>query len=533
MTSENPELQGAKPTPSLKNGRTSSSEEKAKKKLARADIMGVLLFFPLVLLASSDGALLVGNEVLIMADLNVSVVIFGLLVGIGILSGGIFTFVFGYLSDKHPRKSLLIIGGSLWASATLLMAIAPGIEMLFVIRILATIGNGAISPVVFSLLSDMFPSEKRSNSFAWWGIASLIGGLAGGSLALAFNKIPFGDIPEQYMVDLTTEMLYIRSEWPELIILWRMPFLLAGILGLAFTVLCFFVKEPKRGARDKQLRDSLVKEELHYAYKIKREDLKYIFTRKSNFWLIFNFLDVVVSGFFIANILLYIQAEMGFGFTKPDHSLDVVSIGQALLLVLPAIGLGLFGQFYFAKVGDKKVQRGDPAGRVKVAIMGGVLHIPFFIMAFLFTPFTGTQSFFLGSLIVPDWGFWLMMPVVGIVLGIGLMFSFAIAPNWYASLIDVNLPEHRSTMIATASFLDTIGRSFGSIVGGLFISYFISTGTHYSVSLSIIWMTLIFGSISGLMWLPIYKYCNEDFVKVQQILEERGNKLRESQQQTK
>ncbi|MEX2680535.1 MAG: MFS transporter [Candidatus Sigynarchaeota archaeon] len=505
----------------VKNQDSRDDGTATKRTSVRADFLGVLLIFPLVLLASSDGALLVGNEVMIMADLNVNVVIFGFIIGLGILSGGIATFTFGYLSDKSSRKVLLLVGGTTWSCATLLMSMAPNSTVLFIIRILATIGNGAITPVVFSLLSDMFPSEKRSNSFAWWGIASLIGSLAGGSIALAFNRIPFDTIIGWDDMDLLAKMHYLQLNYPDLVSLWRMPFILTGILGLAFVGLVFLVKEPKRGARDKQLRDALSKEELHYSYKIKRSDLKYIFTRKSNFWLIFNFLDVVVSGFFIANILLYIQVEMQFSFT------DIESIAQILLMIVPAVVLGLFGQFYFAKVGDKRVERGDPAGRVKVAIMGGLLHIPFFVAAFLFSPFKGNGTFFLGSLAVPSWGFWLIMPIAGIVLGIGLMYSFAIAPNWYASLIDVNLPEHRSTMIATASFLDTIGRSFGSIMGGFFISFFDSTGTHYSISLSIIWMTLVFGGISGLMWIPIYKYCNDDFSYIQRVLEKRGNELRD------
>lgn len=505
----------------MKKNEANGIKKASRRAASRADILGVLLIFPLVLLASSDGALLVGNEVLIMADLNVNVVIFGLIIGIGILSGGIATFVFGYLSDKRSRKLLLIIGGATWSSATLLMSIAPNAEVLFSIRIIATIGNGAITPVVFSLLSDMFPSEKRSNSFAWWSIATLIGSLAGGSIALAFNRIPFDEIHGWDGMELLAKMQYLQLHYPDLVSLWRLPFVLTGVLGLVFVGLAILVKEPKRGARDKQLRDALSKEELHYSYKIKRSDLKYIFTRRSNFWLIFNFLDVVVSGFFIANILLYIQVEMQFSFT------DIESIAQILLMLVPAIVLGLFGQFYFAKKGDKRVEQGDPAGRVKVAIMGGLMHIPFFVAAFLFSPFKGNDTFFLGSLTVPSWGFWIMMPVAGVVLGIGLMYSFAIAPNWYASLIDVNLPEHRSTMIATASFLDTIGRSFGSIAGGLFINFFDSTGTHYSISMSIIWMTIVFGGISGLMWIPIYKYCNEDFANVQRILEERGRELRD------
>jgi len=261
-------------------------------KISKSDILGVLLIFPLVLLAASDGALLLGNQVLIMADLNANIIIFGLIVGLGVLSSGIFTFVFGYMADKQSRKRLLFIGGSIWSGCTLLMSFSPGVELLFMARIFATIGLGAISPVVFSLLSDMFPSEKRGNSFAWWGIASLIGGLAGGSIALAFNKIDFEFIEAATsgMSDggwakwtLDIQMQYLQDHYRDLVSLWRLPFMVTGVIGLAFTVLLVFVREPKRGARDKELRDSLAKDELRYAYKIKRSDLKYIFTRRSNF----------------------------------------------------------------------------------------------------------------------------------------------------------------------------------------------------------------------------------------------------------
>ncbi|MHA1793061.1 MAG: MFS transporter, partial [Promethearchaeota archaeon] len=501
-------------TSNMNQGTVPKAAIKTKDKSSRIQFLEIILFFPLVLLTSSDAAILTANQVLIMADLNASIVDFGWLVGIGILNQGIFTFIFGYLADKYPRKWLLISGGGIWALGVFLMLISNSVPVLYIGRIVGTTGLGAISPVTFSLLSDMFPSEKRSNSFAWWGIATLIGGLFGASLGLVFNKIPFEQIVGWDSWDLETKMDYLRVVYPGLISNWRQSYGLVSFLGLAFTLLCFFVKEPKRGAKDKQFEEILSDDELKYTYKIKRSDLKYIFTRKTNFWLIFNFLDVVVSGFFLANILLLINSEMQFDFNEAS------SLGQLALFLIPALVLGIFGQFYFAKLGDKRVKKGDPTGRVKIAIMGGILHIPFFVAAFLFAPNRASSTFFMGALKVPEWGFWLLMLVMGLILGVGLMWSFAIAPNWYASLIDVNLPEHRGTMLATAAFLDTIGRSFGSIVGGLIINYFDSSGSLFPVSMSIIWMTIIFGGISGLMWIPIYKYCNYDFAEVQRIMDE-------------
>ncbi len=224
-------------------------EEKKTRALRRADFLGVILIFPLVLLASSDGAILAGNQVLILADLNATVLFFGVVVGLGVLTSGVFTFVFGYMSDKRSRKQLLFVGGVIWAAASIFISFAPSIETMLVLRLFSTMGLGAISPVVFSLLSDMFPSEKRSNSFAWWGIATLIGGLGGGAIALAFNVIPFESIPNWEMLDLPQKMLYLQANYPSEIALWRMPFLLVGVLGFAFCALLLFVKEPKRASQ--------------------------------------------------------------------------------------------------------------------------------------------------------------------------------------------------------------------------------------------------------------------------------------------
>ncbi|MHA1681887.1 MAG: MFS transporter [Promethearchaeota archaeon] len=481
--------------------------------------LGLLLFFPLVILSSSDGAILASNQVLIMADMEMSVTMFGWLVGIGVLFQGVFTFIFGYLADKYPRKWLLVIGGTAWTISLFIMLSSPTVPILFVARMIGTVGLGAVSPVVFSLLSDMFPSEKRSKSFAWWGIATMVGGLLGAGLGLAFNTIPFEDIPNWDVMSIVDKMIYLKTHYDAMVSNWRLSYELVAILAIVFVVLCVLVKEPKRGSKDAQFRDILADDDLKYTYKIKRGDLKYIFTRRSNFWLIFNFLDVVVSGFFIANIVLFINEELQFDFGSAE------SIGQLAIFILPAIGLGLFGQFFFARMGDKRVKRGDPAGRVKIAILGGVLHIPFFVAAMLFAPNKPNSTFFFGTLAVPAWGFWILMLFFGIILGFGLMFSFAIAPNWYASLIDVNLPEHRGTMLATAAFLDTIGRSFGAIVGGMLISFFDSSGTSYAISTSILWMTVVFGGISALMWLPIYKYCNKDFGDIQRILSDRAREL--------
>ena len=78
-------------------------------------------------------------------------------------------------------------------------------------------------------------------------------------------------------------------------------------------------------------------------------------------------------------------------------------------------------------------------------------------------------------------------------IGLGLAASFGGTPNWYASLIDGNLPEHRGTMISVASLADTVGRSIGVAVGGAICTYLINRNVLAPYGTTMLYMVTIFG----------------------------------------
>ena len=86
-------------------------------------------------------------------------------------------------------------------------------------------------------------------------------------------------------------------------------------------------------------------------------------------------------------------------------------------------------------------------------------------------------------------------------------------------MIDVNFPENRGTMIAIASFIDTIGRAIGAIIGGFVV---VLTG---SFSSTIIWTMLIFGIISIGFWIPLFFTAQKDFNNVNEIMKERAREM--------
>ncbi|MHA1340697.1 MAG: MFS transporter [Promethearchaeota archaeon] len=514
---------------SKRKKRDKASNKSFKEKLNI--VIPVLLFLPLLLFISGDGGIFLANEVLIIVDFRLNeFALIGAIVGLGQIIRAVSTMVFGYIADKYKRKWALISGGLIWAFGMFICGIAPSPYWLLFGRSIASLGAGSSAPLSISLLSDIFPSKERGKSFAWWGLATTFGGLAGGSIALSFNRINYDFTNET--ISLQERIQYITEHYANnpdpaissLISYWRYPFYLMAIIGFITSILILLVKEPKRGIAEEELHDILIDDNIDYSknYTIKLSDLKIIYKRKSNFWLIINFVDTIFSGLLLGFIFVWIL-ELGI---KIDNITSQLPLLVPFLLIV--IVFILWGQFWFAKKGDDMVKKGDYSGRVKVAIFCGIAHIPFLIAAVLFYPDLATFTFFKGRLDlsnnVPMFIF--IFIIMALILGLGLGIEFGVGPAWYASMIDVNLPEHRGSMIAAASFMDAIGRGLGAWIGALIIDWFKGPmGSIKPVSDTIAFTTLTFGILSGVLWLPILKYAKHDFKEVHDIIEERAKRL--------
>ena len=91
-------------------------KDRSKKKSEKLPLLKrpgfqVVLFLPLIVLMAGDLGVLVANEAMIVVNLGITAGQIGYVIGIQYAVNGVFTFLFGYLSDKFSRKKLLIIGG--------------------------------------------------------------------------------------------------------------------------------------------------------------------------------------------------------------------------------------------------------------------------------------------------------------------------------------------------------------------------------------------------------------------------------------
>ena len=137
--------------------------------------------------------------------------------------------IFGTLGDRRGRPRLLALGVGLWSAATALGGLARNFAGLFAARATVGVGEAAYGTIAPALLADYFPREKRGRVFAVFFAAIPIGSAAGYVLGGLMDQ-KFG---------------------------WRAAFFVAGIPGLLLALLCLGLKDPPRGAQDRELGDEL------------------------------------------------------------------------------------------------------------------------------------------------------------------------------------------------------------------------------------------------------------------------------------
>lgn len=160
----------------------------------------------------------------VKAEFNLSDTFLGLLVGP--------TFAFFYatmglplalLADRVNRKRLIAVSLALFSAMTLACGLVVQFWQLVVARILTGVGEAGTGPASQTMITDLYPPERRGRAQAIYATGANLGVL----VAFAVGGV-------------------IAQAWG-----WRIAFIAAGIPGLVLTVvLLTTVRHPRRGASD-------------------------------------------------------------------------------------------------------------------------------------------------------------------------------------------------------------------------------------------------------------------------------------------
>ena len=160
----------------------------------------------------------------IKRDLGVNDTMMGFLGGIAFAT--FYTFLgipIARLSDKGSRRNVLTVCLALWSGATALCGLAANFFHLLLARIGVAVGEAGASPASHSMISDMFPPERRATALGIYAlgipIGTMLGNLSGG--------------------------------WINEVLDWRSAFFLVGLPGVLLAVVVrFTLREPPRGAAE-------------------------------------------------------------------------------------------------------------------------------------------------------------------------------------------------------------------------------------------------------------------------------------------
>nr|WP_231999024.1 MFS transporter [Mycobacterium sp. 1081908.1] len=118
-----------------------------------------------------------------------------------LLGCAVVLLVAGRLGDRFGTKNLYLLGLGLFTLASLWCGLSGSVAVLIAARVVQGVGAGVLTPQTLSMITRVFPPERRGVAVSVWGttagVATLVGPLAGGALVdgLGWQWIFFINVP--------------------------------------------------------------------------------------------------------------------------------------------------------------------------------------------------------------------------------------------------------------------------------------------------------------------------------------------------
>lgn len=128
--------------------------------------------------------------------------------------------IFGWLADRMSRWLLVGFAVILWSLATAAGGWAPSFAVLLITRLFVGVGEAGYGPAAPTIISDLYPVERRGAVLAWFYVAIPVGSALGYVIGGAVGGSSLG---------------------------WRWAFYLVTLPGLLLGLWSLFMPDPPRG----------------------------------------------------------------------------------------------------------------------------------------------------------------------------------------------------------------------------------------------------------------------------------------------
>lgn len=349
--------------------------------------------------------------------------------------------IFGKLSDMYGRKRFFVFGLILFMIGSALCGTAETITQLSIYRAIQGIGGGALVPIAFTIMFDLFPPEKRGKMGglfgAVFGLSSIFGPLLGayitdhiswhwifyinlplGILSLVFVSIAYKESPihKKQQIDWWGAITLIGSVVCLMFALelggqkydWDSSIILSLFAGFAVLLLLFLYAETK--AKDPIISFAMFKNRL--------------FAGSTLVSLFYG------AAFMAATVYIPIFVQGVYGGTATNSGLIL------LPMMLGSVVTAQTGGFLTTKMSYRNIM-----------FLSGVILIIGFLLLSSISPETSRA----------------LLTVYMIVIGLGVGFSFSVLSM--AAIHPFGM-EQRGSATSTSNFIRSLGMTIGITIFG-------------------------------------------------------------------
>ncbi len=344
----------------------------------------------------------------------------------------------GRLADRGNRKWIVSVGVFLWSLMTAVCGLTKTFTTLFIARVGVGVGEAALSPSAYSMISDYFPPNKRGVPISMYSMGVFFGG------GIAF-------ILGGYVVQLTSGAADVILPVIGSIRPWQLTFFVVALPGLLVLLLLLTIKEPVR-------RDIVSLSDDAHAQPTEptiREALAFVIRNKR------------VYGSVLLGFALLATASYGFFTWSPSflirtYGLEPSSAGYSFGLIV--LTLGTAGTLLGGILADRLLVRGRLDAKLYVSMIAGATTLVFGCLAPLM-PSAPLALLFLAPTVM----------AIGVPVGLGPAALNFITPN-----------QLRGQVIALYLFaVNLIGLGFGPTIVALITDYGFGDPAAVRYSLSV------------------------------------------------